>query len=240
MPFVAWLDSQAAVPFSDFETEVLSREARRFHGEFMLWLGPSVKVAKASSQRCMVKACFFGAVHLGEIDGMTDEGVVVAADCLPFPSNSIDGLVLHHVLELGADPRAVLREVQRILKPGGRVVVCGFNSLSMWGFLRWRQRFRCLTPLSSIRVQDWISVLGIYRDQPIRYLNCYGRRFRSISGRSFRRLSDKIRQVPFPFGDVYVICGVKQRGAFIPPRITGFSRLPKVGSIGLPRPIARQ
>lgn len=81
-----------------------------------------------------MKARLYGAVHTGKIDGMVEEGVVVAADCLPFPSNSIDGIVLHHVLELGADPRAVLREVQRALQPGGRVIICGFNSLSLWGF----------------------------------------------------------------------------------------------------------
>ena len=95
----------------------------------------------------MMKARLYGAVHTGKIDGTVEEGVVVAADCLPFPSNSIDGLVLHHVLELGADPRAVLREVQRGLQPGGRVIICGFNSLSFWGVLRWRNTFRGLMPL---------------------------------------------------------------------------------------------
>ena len=188
----------------------------------------------------MMKARLYGAVHTGKIDGTVEEGVVVAADCLPFPSNSIDGLVLHHVLELGADPRAVLREVQRVLQPGGRVIICGFNSLSFWGVLRWRNTFRGLMPLSSIRIQDWISVLGIHRDQPVRYLNCYGRMVPRTNSRRFGRVAEKLPRIPFPFGDVYVICGVKQRGALIPPRMAGFSRLPKVGSIGLPKPIARR
>ena len=122
----------------------------------------------------------------------------------------------------------------------GRVIICGFNSLSLWGFLRWCNTFRGLMPLSSIRIQDWISVLGIHRDQPVRYLNCYGRMVHRTNSRSFGRVAEKLPRIPFPFGDVYVICGVKQRGAFIPPRMAGFSRLPKVGSIGLPRPIARR
>lgn len=206
----------------------------------MLWLGPRARIAKASSKRRMMKARLYGAVHTGKIDGMVEEGVVVAADCLPFPSNSIDGIVLHHVLELGADPRAVPREVQRALQPGGRVIICGFNSLSLWGFLRWCNTFRGLMPLSSIRIQDWISVLGIHRDQPVRYLNCYGRMVHRTNSRSFGRVAEKLPRIPFPFGDVYVICGVKQRGGFIPPRTAGFSRLLKIGSIGLPKPIARR
>ncbi|HBP15635.1 MAG TPA: hypothetical protein DD457_10535 [Gammaproteobacteria bacterium] len=204
----------------------------------MLWLGPSGNIANASSKRCMVKARFYGAVHTEEID-VTD-GLVVAADSLPFPSNSIDGLVLHHVLELGMDARAVLREAQRVLQPGGRVVICGFNSLSLWGLLRWRYRFRGLMPLSSVRIQDWISVLGIQRDQPVRYFNCYRRMHFSINHMNFRRIAEKLRRIPFPFGDVYVICGIKQRSALVPPHGVGLSRLPKVDSIGLPRPVVRQ
>ena len=66
----------------------------------------------------MMKARLYGAVHTGKIDGTVEESVVVAVDCLPFPSNSIDGIVLHHVLELGADPRPVFRVYQRSVRSG--------------------------------------------------------------------------------------------------------------------------
>jgi SAM-dependent methyltransferase len=56
---------------------------------------------------------------------------------LPFAANSLDLVVLPHALELNADPHATLREVERVLVPDGRVVICGLNPTSLWG---WRQR----------------------------------------------------------------------------------------------------
>ena len=56
---------------------------------------------------------------------------------LPFAANSLDLVVLPHTLELSPDPHATLREVERVLVPEGRVVICGLNPASLWGM---RQR----------------------------------------------------------------------------------------------------
>ena len=56
---------------------------------------------------------------------------------LPFAANSLDLVVLPHALELSPDPHATLREVERVLVPEGRVVICGLNPTSLWGM---RQR----------------------------------------------------------------------------------------------------
>jgi len=61
---------------------------------------------------------------------LTDSGA------LPFPESSLDLVLLPHTLELGADPHATLREVQRVLVPEGRVVISGFNPVSLWGLGR--------------------------------------------------------------------------------------------------------
>ena len=64
---------------------------------------------------------------------------VLVADfsALPFAANSLDLVVLPHTLELHHDPHATLREVERVLVPEGRVVICGINPVSLWGM---RQR----------------------------------------------------------------------------------------------------
>jgi SAM-dependent methyltransferase len=59
---------------------------------------------------------------------------------LPFPANSLDLVALPHTLELHADPHATLREVERVLVPEGRVVICGFNPASLWGLRQQRAR----------------------------------------------------------------------------------------------------
>ncbi|REV44164.1 class I SAM-dependent methyltransferase, partial [Mycobacterium tuberculosis] len=46
---------------------------------------------------------------------------------LPFAANSLDLVVMPHALELSPDPHATLREVERVLVPDGRVVICGLN-----------------------------------------------------------------------------------------------------------------
>lgn len=58
-------------------------------------------------------------------------------DALPFDSQSLDLVVLPHALELAREPHLTLREVERVLRPEGRVVIVGFNPTSLWGL---RQR----------------------------------------------------------------------------------------------------
>ena len=61
----------------------------------------------------------------------------------PCRSNeSLDLVVLPHSLELDADPHAALREVERVLVPEGKVVICCLNPASLWG-LRQRRAHLC-------------------------------------------------------------------------------------------------
>jgi SAM-dependent methyltransferase len=84
---------------------------------------------------------------------------------LPFATHSIDLVVLPHVLEFAEEPHAILREIDRVMMPEGRLVIVGFNPWSLWGlrsalgFSRdeypWNGRF-----LSLLRVKDWLALLG--------------------------------------------------------------------------------
>ena len=56
-----------------------------------------------------------------------------APDFLPIETNSIDLVLLPHILEFSSNPHQILREVQRVLMPEGHVIVCGFNPRSLWG-----------------------------------------------------------------------------------------------------------
>ncbi len=86
---------------------------------------------------------------------------------LPFESQSIDLVVLPHVLEFAQDPHQVLREVDRVLRPEGRMIVCGFNPASLWG-LRQLAPPSVITPfmpraghlIGLPRLRDWCKLLG--------------------------------------------------------------------------------
>lgn len=83
---------------------------------------------------------------------------------LPIAPDSADAVVMPHTLDLATDPPQVLREVERILIPEGRVVVIGFNPWSLWGLRRWIGS-RAAPPwgchfISYPQLHDWLSLLG--------------------------------------------------------------------------------
>ncbi len=84
---------------------------------------------------------------------------------LPLATQSVDLVVLPHVLEFAAGPHEILREVDRVMMPEGRLVIVGFNPWSLWGLRSavgfgreeypWNGRF-----VSLLRVKDWLALLG--------------------------------------------------------------------------------
>ncbi|MGB3288166.1 MAG: methyltransferase domain-containing protein [Burkholderiaceae bacterium] len=102
--------------------------------------------------------------HAGEV-------VVADPESLPFDAQSIDLLVLPHVLETSARPHQILREAERVLMPEGRIVISGFNPWSLWGA---SDRIPGLDPLLPVpahlqvslsRLKDWFKLLSFELDR---------------------------------------------------------------------------
>jgi SAM-dependent methyltransferase len=124
----------------------------------------------------------FNAVQVGlpQIDFLRNSRIPLRVNCaveppaavvadpmfLPFESQSLDLLLLPHVLEFSANPHQVLREAERVLRPEGRLLLSGFNPRSLWGLARllrgaergypWNGSF-----LNVSRVKDWMVLLGM-------------------------------------------------------------------------------
>jgi len=56
---------------------------------------------------------------------------------LPILSGCCDLVILPHTLELVDNPRQLLAEACRIIRPEGYIVICGFNPHSLWGAYKW-------------------------------------------------------------------------------------------------------
>lgn len=93
-------------------------------------------------------------------------------EALPFPEASLDLVVMPHALESSIDAHASLREAARVLVPEGRLVICGLNPSSLWGFKQRRARFyrklgfgKLYLPeagefLGYWRLRDWLRLLS--------------------------------------------------------------------------------
>ena len=92
---------------------------------------------------------------------------------LAVATGSVDAVLLPHTLELVPSPHALLREVDRILRADGRVVVLSFNPNGLWG-LRQVLSSRGYPPghrrpILESRLRDWLKLLSFDVDNRERY-----------------------------------------------------------------------
>jgi SAM-dependent methyltransferase len=95
-----------------------------------------------------------------------EEPAQVLADphWLPFPENSMDLIVLPHTLEFTDEPHQLLREVYRVIRPEGQLLVAGFNPFSLFGVKRYFGREQTMpwngNFIALYRLKDWLALLG--------------------------------------------------------------------------------
>ncbi len=58
--------------------------------------------------------------------------VVLHKNEMPFAPNTVHRALLMHALEFAEDPKQALRELCRVLTPGGRAIICVPNRRSVW------------------------------------------------------------------------------------------------------------
>jgi len=138
-------------------------------GHYLLQVGAQTQFADAIAT-CRIRQ----RVVLGQgVDGSVADhsGIRALPFELPLESASVDAVLLPHTLDFCAEAPRVLREVDRVLIPEGRVILFCFNPLSTWGLTRWwprlRQRRRvpwCGAQLTPLRIGDWLKLLGFTQE----------------------------------------------------------------------------
>ena len=171
------------------------------------------------------------------------EGVDLVAEWeeLPLESDSVDALVAFHCLEFSSNPHQVLREMQRVLTPQGRLVIVGFNPYSLLGL---GQRLRGLArsvlwqqhrPLSENRVADWLHLLGceVESRQRLYSLPPFGSgRVRSVLEQGDRWCA----RYNLAMGGLYLLHAIKQVGGINRPQLS--RRRARLIDLAVPKPAA--
>ena len=96
--------------------------------------GRLARLVKASCPRVMIHGCDLSSVALGRAEGIDRRYTVnLDEDRIPEPDGSMDLIIASEVIEHLVNPRHVLAEVRRVLRPRGRVLVTVPN-VAFWRF----------------------------------------------------------------------------------------------------------
>ena len=234
------------------QTPIVEECARRFHGDTLLWAGCHTPLLD-TVRGCMVRNRFLltpATLHLPADSVDTSESgdlTEFESDVheIPMPNNSLDAVVLHHVLETADDPRTAIREFSRALAPGGRLLIVSFNPWSLWGvrgaYARlFRDSFNGMRFVSPRRLLDWLTVLGFELQHEVKYV-AYGLPFptRERDAALWQKLRALAAGHRLPIGGVYVISAVKQASAVRPDWTATSARNARLASAAYPKFSAR-
>jgi demethylmenaquinone methyltransferase/2-methoxy-6-polyprenyl-1,4-benzoquinol methylase len=107
------------------------------------------------------------------------------AEALPFADHSFDALTFTYLLRYVDDPAATMRELARVVRPGGRVASLEFY-VPPWRAAYWAWRFYTavgLPVLGRIASREWAevgrflgpSIMGFYARHPLQRIAGYWR-----------------------------------------------------------------
>lgn len=147
-----WFATQAGQSLLKEQQKLLSHNFRRLFCPLMIQVGGPVDLISGSSagHKIWVVSDTHGAGQSPQIEGWSAQ--------LPIASNSADAILLHHALDVTRHPQAVLREAVRVLRPGGSLLILGFNPAGPRGLAR--AALRQGSWVRKRRLSDWLSLLG--------------------------------------------------------------------------------
>lgn len=166
-----WLGSPLGQALQQQEARIVEEAFDGIFGEHCIQLGlwgePRAFLKYPRIQRCASLA------DPENVAGGMAPSVYGQLQLLPIASDSIDAVILPHTLEFSDRPHAILREVQRVLRSDGHVVILGFKPGGAWG-LRRLVPGAGLPPgveslISERRLTDWLQLLDMRIHRQLRY-----------------------------------------------------------------------
>lgn len=208
-----WLNSPLGQALLDAEREHLAPVISRVFGYHVLQLSCAPEIDMLTDCPVCHQIHFAPGWRTGMRMPVADIGM------LPLATDSMDAVLLHHSLDYTPDSHRLLREASRVLRPGGKLIIMGFNPISLWGLskvMRWRKQ----TPwnarfISRRRLTDWLSLLdfNVHSAAYGGYLPPLGHPRLLQLAADFERWFGRLGN---PTGAFYLIVASKQRVPLIP------------------------
>jgi len=156
-----WFSTPLGKLVIEQERQILDKILPDLFGYHFMQLG---LVHDSGLQECTRINHHFIAHLNGEGRQVQGAAVRCQADALPIASDSIDVVVMSHVLEFSDTPHKILREIERILIGEGHLIIVGFNPWSLFGIWRLLLAWRDEPPwcghfFSYNRIRDWFTLL---------------------------------------------------------------------------------
>ena len=214
-----WLDTPSARYVLAWEQAEFDHAVSDVFGYYALQCGlPRLETLRENRMSLRLRACAWeqdDCDHPGAAPRVADLWID-RYDALPFADQSLDLVALPHILEFADDPHRVLREVDRVLRPEGRVVVSGFNPASLWGArqLMGRAVGRPFLPqelqfIGLPRLRDWFKLLGLEMDRG--RFGCYRPAVTGERWLERTRFMEHAGDRWWPIcGAVYFVCAIKR------------------------------
>jgi SAM-dependent methyltransferase len=202
-----WFDTPLGSKVLNTEKQLISPYLSMMFGYHILQMG-------CSPQHSLIADSPVGHKIIFAPNSTTDGNLAVADnEELPLAADSIDVVLIHHALDFTPDSHRLLREATRVLRPGGQLLIVGFNPISIWGISKlmrarsqppWNGRF-----ISSKRVSDWLKLLELHVEQVDFCLHFLPSKWGKVlqSAAKTEEIGSKFRN---PFGGAYLIQATKQ------------------------------
>jgi len=156
-----WFGQYPGQGFLEQEIDCLNDLLPKLFGYYLVQLGMAGSLDLALEE-CLVGSHLVLAANRGSDQVKVDAQVELSQ--LPIATDSVDAVLLPHSLDFSSDPHQLLREVERILIPEGRIIISGFNPWSLFGVYKLLLQRKgkipwCAQFISVSRLQDWLRLL---------------------------------------------------------------------------------
>lgn len=169
-----WLQTPLGEALLQLESRLVEEAFDGIFGEHCLQLGPwGEPNALLRFARTQQSACIADTASIAASEAAPRPAAFGQLHRLPVASGSVDAILLPHTLDYSDRPHAILREVQRVLRSDGQVVILGFKPGGLWGFRRLIPGAR-LPPgvdhlISDRQLCDWLQLLDFRIQNSSRY-----------------------------------------------------------------------